>query len=237
MAAQCSSGATQSVGQFPFVLPVNRGVVKSAMKLKERHLSVLCVLSGFAWFVVQILGTFKGVCLCVPSVKMIEQEYAELQWIIVGTTALWVLDVLYRNIVERKDGYRYILLTSIIASLTILPSKWQMVYVLCRYWYSTFRLGPRIGFLYNTHAIMMILYMCYMALDESLVHTWYFLFSCIDMCILLRSFPKPLKLLLWVLVRIVAFGIYTLFFSPTLFMKVYFGFLWMTQVFMIKQLV
>jgi hypothetical protein len=164
----------------------------------------------------------------------------ELQWIIVGTTVLWVLDILYRNVTDRKDAYRYILMLCTVCSVVVLPDKWQMLYVLCRYWYSTFRLGFRIGLLYNAHALMIIAYMCQIDPDSAnpvkSVRTWYIVFSCIDVMLLMKSWPRSFKLITWLFFRVVAFGVYALFMSPTTFLKVYFGVLWVSQVLMVRQL-
>lgn len=169
---------------------------------------------------------------------MIPQEYNGLQWVIIGTTALWVLDILYRNVVEKKDAYRYILISTTLISITLLPSKWQMGYILCRYWYSSLRLGFRIGLLYNVHAVMFIMYVCHLSQQESepVIRTWHVVFSLIDMILVTRGVRRPLKLFLWGTVRIIGFGVYTLFFTESNFLKVYFGALWMTQLLMVRQL-
>jgi hypothetical protein len=68
------------------------------------------------------------------------------------------------------------------------------------------------------------------------VKTWYMIFSCVDVIILSRSCSRLFKFVSWLMVRVVAFGVYTLFFSPTTFLQVYFGALWMSQVLMVRQL-
>jgi hypothetical protein len=167
---------------------------------------------------------------------MIVQEFNELRWVLVGVAGLWLLDITYRSVTDKRDAYRYILILLTLLPITILPSSYIMCVILCRYWYSTFRLGFRIGLLYNTHAIMMSVYIIYLSTGVVFnVQTWLLAFSLVDLVILIRKCPRPIKKVLWVLVRIVAFGVYALFFGNS-FTKVYFGLLWMVQIFMLPQL-
>lgn len=170
---------------------------------------------------------------------MIEQDFLDAYAVLAGTLALWAVDIVYRSLAERKDAYRYILTMITFLSVTVLPRRWQMLYALCRFWYCLFRLGPRVAFLYNIHVLLMTTYECF--LDQtgdvySVLRTWMLVFGLVDIVIVSKTLPRAFKTFLWLVVRVIAYGVYALFLSGSTFARVYFGFVWFTQIFMISQL-
>lgn len=166
---------------------------------------------------------------------MIVQEYNDGKWLLIITGCVWLLDILYRSISERKDAYRYLLTCIVLLPVTVLPYQWHMATCLTRYWYSTMRLGLRMGLLFNMHALFMTVHIIYFNSQDT-IRTWLLVFSLVDVLLLVRKVPLQLKMVVFVCSRVLAFGLYTFFFVPTNFMSIYFGFVWFVQICMLPQL-
>lgn len=160
----------------------------------------------------------------------IPQELNEFYWVLGGVAFFWLLDILYKNSTDRNDAYRYILGTLTVIPF-VFPWKYLAFLAICRFWYATFRLGPRMGLLFNAHYVLMVTYIT--SLDGEIT-TWFIIFSVLDLTVLWKQ--VPLRTFLWVVIRVIAFGIYALFLSGTLFNKIYFGFIWFVQIFMLPSL-